>query len=113
MRRMKQKLFIAVVFVGSGVILAIMSLKDVFYSGINSFSTVLLMLSSVLMVCGVLFKYREELDEIEEVLGIEKRLLERGDREIRDIKRGRGKEISGWRIRDLEYRLNRLEKKAR
>jgi len=110
---MKPNLFIAVILVGSGIILAIMSLKDVFYRGINSFSTVLFVLSCVLMICGVLSRYRGELDEIEEILGIEKELLKKGDKEIKSLRRGRSKEVSGWRIRDVEYRLKELEKKVK
>ena len=109
---MKSNLFIAIVFVGSGIILAIMSLKDVFYSGINSFSAVLLVLSCVMMICGVLFRYRGELDDIERVLGIDQELLKKGDKEVKMLRRGKGKEASGWRIRDLEHRLEKLEKKA-
>jgi len=109
---MKSNLFIAIVFVGSGIVLAIMSLKDVFYSGINSFSAVLLVLSCVMMICGVLFRYRGELDDIERVLGIDQELLKKGDEEIKSLRRGKGKEVSGWRIRDLEHRLDNLEKKA-
>ncbi len=109
---MKTNLFIAIVFVGSGIVLAIMSLKDVFYTGISSFSAVLLVLSCVMMICGVLFRYRGELDDIERVLGIDQELLKKGDEEIKSLRRGKGKEVSGWRIRDLEHRLEKLEKKA-
>jgi len=110
---MKPNLFIAVVFVGSGIVLAIMSLKDVFYTGINSFSAVLLVLSCVMMICGVLFRYRGELDEIETVLRIEKEMLEKGDKEIKSLRRGKGKEVSGWRIRDIEQRLKELEERVK
>jgi len=116
---MRQRLFIAVVFVGSGIVMAIMSLRDVFYHGVSSFSAVILMLACILMICGVLFKYRGELDEIEMILGKEERLLkeerellEEDEEEIEKLKRKKGKEASGWRIRDMEYRLKKLEKKA-
>jgi len=110
---MKTKLLIAIVFVGSGIILAIMSLKDIFYMGINSFNAMLLMLSCVLMICGVLFKYVGELDEIKRVLGIDQELLKKGDEEIKSLRRGKGKEASGWRIRDMEQRLKELEERVK
>ena len=110
---MKTNLFISIVFVGSGIILAIMSLKDVFYTGINNFSAVLLVLSCVMMVCGVLFRYRGELDDIERVLGIDQELLKKGDEEIKMLRRGKGKEASGWRIRDIEQRLKELEERVK
>jgi len=110
---MKQKLFVAIIFVGSGIILAIMSLKDVFYTGISSFSAVLLVLACILMICGVLFRYREELDDVETILGEDEELLEEKGEEIEELKWKKGKEASGWKIRDMEYRLKKLEKKVK
>jgi len=96
---------VALAFVGCGIIIAIVALRDILSLGVNLSSAVLLLLSFTLMICGVLFKNREELDQIGSILGME-------NKEINGLKRGKGKEASGWRIRDMEERLKGLEEKA-
>jgi len=53
----------------------------------------LLVLGCILMISGALLKYTEEIEKVEE-----------------KIEEKKEEKVSSWRLRDLEYRLKKIEK---
>jgi hypothetical protein len=92
---MRLKILTGLVLVIMGLIISLYALYDLVYHRANVENIALLILGCILMVTGAFFKYSEELEELEE----------------KTEKKGEGrKKISSWRLKDLEYRLRKIEK---
>lgn len=98
---MRIKRLIGLILVLVGVIFSIYSLYDMILASryINAENVIILTLGCVLMLSGALFKYVNDLEKIERRLG----KIEEGG--------GGMQKASHWRLRDLDYRLKKLEEK--
>lgn len=105
---MKLLRFLSILLIGIGIALTITALVNSIRQGVNPYNF-LLPLSLILMLCGALLIYRKELDQAE-------REIEMEEAEIQELKKMEEPEekeggVKKWRLRDLDYRIRRLEKK--
>lgn len=72
-----------------------------------------LLFGCMLMICGALLKTRDELNMTERRLFNEMVEFEKAMIKLGKIERKQLEGISNWRLRDTEYRLRDLEKRAK
>ncbi len=106
---MEFKLLIGLLLVGLGIVVSVFSLGSLIQKNDIILSATLLILGCILMVLGVSFNYRVELDIAKQKIDEEKRRLLEDEKEISKIKNVEDMAISKWRIRDLEYKVKKLE----
>ena len=104
---MKSKVLIVLGLTVSGILLCILSIFSLMNpgeSGTDIKDFVLLILGCMLMLCGALLKYREELSETERQVRTERVQLD-------ELELKGNHNINGWKLKDHEYRLAAIEKK--
>jgi len=96
----------------------LISLFICLYSILNLYQTysvdyfILLILGSLLMFCSAILATGWQLKVTQDSLRREEYFLSKENEEVRDIeKKIRGGEVPSWKIKDLEYRIKRLEEK--
>lgn len=104
---MEFRVLIGLLLVGSGIFISVFSLANIIQK-IDMVNSVLLILGCILMVSGALLKYRAELDIAERKIDEERKKLGEEEEEISKLKKGNDG-ISRWKLRDLEYKVKKLE----
>lgn len=106
---MEFRVLAGLLIVWIGILTSIFSLVNLIQRIDIINSTLLLVLGCVLMISGALLKYRVELEITERNIDEEKKKLSKEEEEISKLKKEGGEGISRWKIRDLEYKVKKLE----
>ncbi len=92
MKKTGFKAYPGLILVAVGILIVLYSLYTLLLHGITMSNVALLALGIILMIIGVLFKYTEEIEQVEEKL-----------------EHPKSEDMSYWRMQDLEYRMKKVE----
>lgn len=95
--------------VSIGILMSVLSLGNIIRGRDIINSAILLVLGCILMVLGAVLKHYVEFDAMRKRIEDEEKELKHETGEIRKLGGGGNGGISKWKIRDLEYKVQKLE----
>ncbi|HIE33859.1 MAG TPA: hypothetical protein EYP86_01815 [Candidatus Altiarchaeales archaeon] len=99
--------FVSIVLLSIGVALAFFSLLNILFQGDNDLHyLILLILSCLLMIASAFLVTRSELISIRKKINETESVVLKAKNES-----SRPEDIKNWRLRDLDYRVKKLEEK--
>ena len=99
--------FVSIVLLSIGIALAFFSLLNILFKGDNSLHyLILLILSCLLMIASAFLVTRSELISIRKKINETENIALKTGRKSPKLE-----DIKNWRLRDLDYRVRKLEEK--